>query len=92
MCNIERNTVRAGHVHPPNRMITHEAPRYEGQRSELLDEPAARAVLGGISRPTLSRIRQRGEIAEVRIGRRVFFRLDDLDEYIERNREAVSVS
>jgi hypothetical protein len=35
----------------------------------------------------MTRIRQRGELAEVRIGRRVFFRLADLDDYIERHRE-----
>jgi DNA-binding transcriptional regulator PaaX len=52
-----------------------------------LNERDARAVLGDISRATLSRIRERGEIAEVKIGRRVFFRLQDLDDYIERNRE-----
>ena len=73
------------------RMSTHDTPgEYAAVRSELLSEKAARAVLGGISRPTLSRIRQRGELAEVKIGRRVFFRADDLEDFIERHREAVA--
>ena len=71
-------------------MNTQEAQRYREDRRALVDERAARQVLGGISRPTLSRIRQRGELAEVKIGRRVFFRLDDLDDYIERHREPVA--
>jgi excisionase family DNA binding protein len=61
---------------------------YAEQRPLLLNERDARAALGGISRPTLSRIRERGEIAEVKIGRRIFFRLQDLDDYIERHRES----
>jgi hypothetical protein len=56
----------------------------------LLTEAAAREILGGISKPTFSRIRRRREIAEVRIGRRVFFRPVDVDDYIERHREAVA--
>ena len=67
--------------------ITHEPPSYRRNRSTLLSEKDARSLLGDISRPTLTRIRQRREIAEVRIGRRVFFRLDDLEDYVERNRE-----
>jgi len=57
----------------------------------LLTEDAARAELGGISRPTLFRIRKRGEIAVVRVGRRVFFRPADVEAYIERHREPAGV-
>jgi excisionase family DNA binding protein len=67
-------------------MTSHETSRYDGSRM-LLPEDATRAALGGISRPTLFRIRQRGEIAVVRVGRRVFFRPADVEAYIERNRE-----
>ena len=70
-------------------MTTHDTPGYSEAPRALVNVKAARELLGGISRPTLSRIRRRGELAEVKIGRRVFFRPDDLDDYIERHREAV---
>ena len=66
----------------------HEASSYSEGRSALFTEGDARAELGGISRATLLRLRQRGELAFVRVGRRVFFRPRDLEDYIERNREA----
>ena len=72
-------------------MNSQETERYVEDRRPLLSEKDARAFLGDISRPTLTRIRQRREIAEVKIGRRVFFRLDDLEDYIERNREPVVI-
>jgi excisionase family DNA binding protein len=70
---------------------THETARYGETRTALLSEEAARAELGGISRPTLFRLRQRGEIGCVRIGRRLFFRPADIEAYVERHREAASV-
>jgi Helix-turn-helix domain len=70
-------------------MNAHETARYTGEPTALLDEQAARAELGGISHATLWRIRRRGELASVRIGRRLFFRPADLDAYIERHRETV---
>jgi hypothetical protein len=60
------------------------------QTGRLLSEPATRARLGGISRMTLVRIRERGELPAVHIGRRRFFLVDDVDAYIDRNREAVA--
>ncbi len=56
------------------------------ESSALLDKPAAQASLGGISRATLDRMRRRGELGVVRIGRRVFFEADDIADYIERHR------
>ncbi len=61
-----------------------------GQTGRLLSEPATRARLGGISRMTLVRIRERGELPAVHIGRRRFFLVDDVDVYIDRNREPVA--
>jgi hypothetical protein len=72
-------------------MNTHESASYAESRTALLDEQATRAELGGISHATLWRIRQRGELACVRIGRRLFFRPSDVEAYIERNREPVGV-
>jgi excisionase family DNA binding protein len=66
---------------------TQDTSRYDHRRTDLLAEEATKAALGGISRATLFRLRQRGELAYVRVGRRVFFRAVDVDEYIERNRE-----
>jgi len=67
---------------------THETPRYGERRSDsLLSEGAARERLGGISRPTLYRLRQRGDLACIRVGRRVLFSAADLDAYIARNRQ-----
>ncbi len=65
----------------------HDASGYKGQRSALLTEEDARAHLGGISRATMIRLRQRGDLACVRIGRRVLFRLFDLDAYVEQRVE-----
>lgn len=70
-------------------MSSHGNARYAQGRPALLDKPQAQARLGGISRQTLDRLRLRGELGVVRIGRRVFFLADDLDAYVERNREAV---
>lgn len=68
-------------------MNAHETTRYAATRTALLDEENARVELGGISRATLFRIRRRGELASVRIGRRLFFRPIDVQAYIERSRE-----
>jgi excisionase family DNA binding protein len=69
-------------------MQRHETSGYvEPRPDRLLSEEATRAQLGGISRATLFRLRQRGEIASVRIGRRVLFRVTDVDDYVERHRE-----
>jgi hypothetical protein len=53
----------------------------------LVDRREARARLGGISAPTLDRIRRSGQLACVRVGRRVFFLTEDLDAYIAGHRE-----
>jgi excisionase family DNA binding protein len=66
---------------------TQDTSRYAEHRTALVAEEATRAALGGISRATLFRLRQRGELAYVRVGRRVFFRVVDVDDYIDRNRE-----
>jgi excisionase family DNA binding protein len=49
---------------------------------------AARVL--GVERSTLYRIIRRGELQAVRVGRRRKFRPEDLDAYLERNRESVS--
>jgi excisionase family DNA binding protein len=67
-------------------MTSHDRAGYAETRRALLDKQDAQAALGGISRPTLDRLRRNGEIACVRVGRRVFFLADDLDDYIARNR------
>jgi predicted DNA-binding transcriptional regulator AlpA len=72
-------------------MTTHATSGYEPTRTALLSEDAARAELGGISRATLFRIRQRGELSCVRIGRRLFFRPADVEAYIEQSRQAVGI-
>jgi excisionase family DNA binding protein len=69
-------------------MSSHDDPRYVWSRLELLDKQKAQAALGGISRPTLDRLRRSGELGAVRVGRRVFFLADDVAAYIERHREA----
>ena len=63
---------------------------YAEGRPGLLDKDRARLALGEISRQTLDRLRRRGELADVRIGRRVFFRPEDIDDYIERRRQAAA--
>jgi excisionase family DNA binding protein len=69
---------------------THEPARYgEHQPDSLLSERTARERLGGISRPTLWRLRQQGELTCVRVGRRILFSAADLDDYITRHRETV---
>jgi excisionase family DNA binding protein len=74
-------------------MSTHGAQGYsEIQTGRLLSEPQVRARLGGISRMTLTRIRDRGELPAIRIGRRRFFDPADVKAYIDRNREEVRPS
>jgi excisionase family DNA binding protein len=60
---------------------------YAEHPTALLPDDEARAHLGAISRTTLWRLRRRGEIGCVRIGRRVLYPVGELDAYIERNRE-----
>lgn len=67
-------------------MTSHDHSEYATSRRVLLDKQNTQAALGGISRPTLDRLRRSGEIACVRVGRRVFFLADDVDAYIARNR------
>lgn len=67
-------------------MTSHDRAGYDPTRSVLLDKQDTQAALGGISRPTLDRLRRNGEIACVRVGRRVFFLADDVENYITRNR------
>ena len=71
----------------PLRVNAQGTSRYDQTRSALLDEGATRAELGGISRATLNRLRQQGELPVVRIGRRVMFTHRDVRAYIERHRE-----
>lgn len=63
---------------------TQEVSGYKRHPTALIPEGEARAHLGGISRATMLRLRQRGELKCVRIGRRVLFRVADLDDYVER--------
>jgi predicted DNA-binding transcriptional regulator AlpA len=59
---------------------------YSERRSELLDKRDAQAALGHISRATLDRLRRRGELPVVRIGRRVFFHADDIAAFVQKRR------
>lgn len=43
----------------------------------------------GITRATVYRLLRTGELQSVRVGKRRKFRPEDLDAYLERNREAV---
>lgn len=50
----------------------------------LLPHDQALAHLGGISKMTLWRLVQNGEVGKVKIGRRALYSRDDLDDYIQR--------
>jgi hypothetical protein len=52
----------------------------------LVDYPAARELLGGVSASTLARIVRRGEIPIVKVGDRAFVDRVDLAEFIQRSK------
>jgi excisionase family DNA binding protein len=63
--------------------------RYDPHRiSPVLSINEAADVLG-IARATLYRLLRTGELQSVRVGKRRKFRPEDLDAYLERNREAL---
>lgn len=49
----------------------------------LFNQREACQYLGGISRNTLANLRKEGKIVETKLGHRVFFKKQDLDQYIE---------
>ncbi len=49
----------------------------------LVDLPRAQELLGGISRQTIHRLAERGELPRVKIGRSLRFRYDDIVALIE---------
>jgi excisionase family DNA binding protein len=51
-------------------------------QSALLDFPQTQLYLGGLSRSTLKLLVARGDLAPTRIGRRVLFRRESLDQFI----------
>jgi excisionase family DNA binding protein len=55
-------------------------------RPRLLSVPEAARYLGGISVWTVRALAWRGEIPEVRIGRRLLFDVQDLDSLVERSK------
>ena len=57
-----------------------------GIRPRLLSLPEAARYLGGISVWTVRAMAWRGEIPEVRIGRRLLFDVQDLDSLVERSK------
>ena len=59
-----------------------------GRISPVLSINEAADVLG-IARATVYRLLRTGELQSVRVGKRRKFRPEDLDAYLERNREAV---
>ncbi len=62
--------------------------RYKpGRISPVLSINEAADVLG-IARATVYRLLRAGEIESVRVGKRQKFRPEDLDAYLERNRES----
>jgi excisionase family DNA binding protein len=63
--------------------------RYEELRPVLSVNEAAHVL--GIQRAMLYRLLRAGELQAVRVGSRKKFRPEDLDAYLERNRESVSV-
>jgi hypothetical protein len=56
----------------------------ENNNSLLFDEPMTAKRLG-IGHSTLKLLRQGGKISHVRIGRRVFYRLSDVEAFIAKN-------
>jgi hypothetical protein len=51
----------------------------------LLDKDASAEYLGGVCTKTLDRLRARKKRKCVRVGGRVMFAVDELDEFIRRN-------
>jgi len=56
----------------------------------LLTAKQARRLLGGISKSTLWRLVRQGDLPVVRIGRRTFFRPEDLENLVARKLRLLS--
>ena len=68
-------------------MDCHEPRGYPPTRPEPLLTIDQLASVLAVSRPTVFRLLRRGELNAIRIGNRRRFRLEDVEAYIERNRE-----
>lgn len=66
--------------------VSEEEGREEPMRPLLRPAEAARIL--GVSRSQIYRLAALGEIAHVRVGRSVRFRLEDLERFVERRRVA----
>lgn len=65
------------------------AQAYESLRlAPVLSINEAAAVLG-VERSTIYRLLRTGELQAIRVGQRRRFRPEDIDAYLERNREAI---
>ncbi|GIU97414.1 MAG: hypothetical protein KatS3mg013_1217 [Actinomycetota bacterium] len=60
------------------------------ERMKPLLKPAEAARMLGVSRSQIYHLAATGEIAHVRVGHSVRFRLEDLERYIERRRVAAA--
>jgi excisionase family DNA binding protein len=63
-------------------------PVYELPRPALLSVSEVAALLG-ISRPSVYRMVRRGDLRPYRVGERLRFNVDEIDQLLERSREAV---
>jgi DNA-binding transcriptional regulator PaaX len=53
-------------------------------KSRLLREVGAREFLGGMSHSALRRLRESGDISVVRIGRAVYYDIEELHRFVDR--------
>jgi excisionase family DNA binding protein len=65
------------------------APKVWGER-RLISVAEAREWLGGISRTTLYALVKEGELSLVKIGRRSFVQVEELDDFVKRRRDDAS--
>jgi len=66
--------------------MSHENPKYAVDRSALLTVNQVGLLLG-ISRPTVYRLARKGDLTSYRVGERLRFRLAEIEDYVERNRQ-----
>jgi excisionase family DNA binding protein len=70
-------------------MASHpEAPVYGQQPTPLLDLNGVAKRLS-VSRPTIYRMLERGDLVAYRVNERLRFKLEDIEAYLERRREPV---
>ena len=65
-----------------------EAPRYAARRLEPLLTITEAAEVLGVQRSTIYRLLRDSDLVAVRVGKRLRFRPSDLEDYLERHREA----